>query len=155
MPSLSKALLQTAQKFLLAANPIYIRMRLEIVRCCCFSKTPVSGTAILLVLQRSCNEKDVPAPNRAMVFKLRRLRKGHQSRSSLKQHGHPENRWGDADVGSTNLYYRGSYSGAQRLCGSPIHCSVSASGDQCIADAAACHHVPTAADHAARACRGA
>ena len=31
---------------LLAANPIYIRMRLEIVRFRCLSKTPVSGTAI-------------------------------------------------------------------------------------------------------------
>jgi len=32
-------------------------MRLEIVRYRCFSKTPVSGTAILLVLQRFCNEE--------------------------------------------------------------------------------------------------
>ena len=61
---------------------------------------------------------------------------------------------GTTDVGSTNLSCRGSYSGAERLCGSRTDCSVFAYGDQCIRRAAAYNHVRSAGDIAARTCRG-
>ena len=99
----------------------------------------------MLILQRFCNEEGRATPNAAMVLKLRRLKQGDHSRSSLNSTS-IRKKVGDADVGSTNLYYRGSYSGPERLCGSRTRCSVSTAGNQCIKYAAACRHVSASGD---------
>src|SRR5262245_1856401 len=82
--------------------------------------------------------------------------KSRRHSRSAKRTGTPQDRWGrEYDVGSTNLYYRGSYCRLERLCGSGTYCSVFASGHQCVAHSTACRQVRTVGDLAARTCRGA
>src|SRR5215475_1942472 len=92
-----------------------------------------------------CNEEGLAGTFGAMVLKLRRLRQGYsRSPKASGEHGHLLDSWeGNTDVGSANLYYRGSYFRAERLCESGSRCSVSTFGHQCVAHATASRHVPT------------